>query len=210
MTKKRQLAILGASGHGKVVGDIALLTGWHEVAFFDDAWSSQSTVGPWSVKGDSECLLEQCAMYDGIAVAIGDNQTRLEKLRLFEQQGVELVTLIHPSAVLSCHACVGKGSVLCAGAVISPFTRVGNGCIINTGATVDHDCIIADGVHVSPGAHLGGSVRVGTASWIGIGACVKQNICIGESSIVGMGAVVIRDVLAGVIVVGNPAHEIDS
>jgi len=210
MKKKRQLAILGASGHGKVVADIALLTGWHEVVFFDDAWPALSTVGPWNVVGDASCLLEHCDAYDGIAVAIGDNQTRLEKLRLFDQQSVEAVTLIHPSVVLSRYASVGKGSVICAGAVINPFAKVGYGCIINTGAAVDHDCSIADGVHVSPGAHLGGGVRVETACWIGLGACVKQNISIGEASIVGMGAVVIRDVSAGVTVVGNPAHEIDS
>jgi hypothetical protein len=33
-----RLAILGASGHGKVVADAAGLAGWDEVVFFDDAW----------------------------------------------------------------------------------------------------------------------------------------------------------------------------
>jgi hypothetical protein len=33
-----RLAILGASGHGKVVADAAGLVGWDEVVFFDDAW----------------------------------------------------------------------------------------------------------------------------------------------------------------------------
>lgn len=208
MMARRRLAILGASGHGKVVAEIALLTGWREVVFFDDAWPALSGVGPWGVIGDSRCLIESAGLYDGVAVAIGDNRIRLEKLMFFETMGVEPVTLIHPSAVKSGHASVGKGTVLCAGAVINPFATIGSGCIINTGATVDHDCMIADGVHVSPGTHLGGGVCVETASWIGLGACVKQSIHIGEASIVGMGAVVIRDVSAGTTVVGNPAHEI--
>ena len=32
------LAILGASGHGKVLADIAELSGWSAIEFFDDAW----------------------------------------------------------------------------------------------------------------------------------------------------------------------------
>ena len=30
------LAILGASGHGKVLADIAELTGWDSIVFYDD------------------------------------------------------------------------------------------------------------------------------------------------------------------------------
>ena len=33
-----RLAILGASGHGKVAADAAEQGGWPSVAFFDDAW----------------------------------------------------------------------------------------------------------------------------------------------------------------------------
>lgn len=208
MTNRKQLAIFGASGHGKVVADIALLTGWCEVVFFDDAWPALSSVGPWPVTGNSGRLIEQASMYDGVAVAIGDNRIRLERLRLFEERGLPSVTLVHPSAVISPHASAGNGTVICAGAVINPFAQIGDGCIINTGATVGHDCVLADGVHVGPGAHLGGGGCVEQATWIGLGACVKQSVRIGGASIVGMGAVVIRDVLAGVTVVGNPAHVI--
>lgn len=207
MSNKNRLAILGASGHGKVVADIALLTGWSEVLFFDDAWPEITVVGPWPVIGDSQALLDQPSAYGGVVVAIGDNRTRLDKMRLFEEQGSQPVTLIHPSALISRYASVGKGTVICASAVINAFAEIGCGCIVNTGATVDHDCAIADGVHVSPGAHLGGAVRVDKATWIGLGACVKQCVQIGEDAIVGMGAVVIRDVPPEVTVVGNPARE---
>lgn len=209
MKSNGRLAILGASGHGKVVADAALLSGWDSVAFFDDAWPAVSEVGLWPVVGDSNSLTEQVSKYGGVAVAIGDNVIRLEKLRLFESSGLQPVTVIHPSAIISSFALIGAGTVVCAGAVINPFAEIGFGCIVNTGATVDHDCRIGDGVHISPGAHLGGGVQVGRATWIGLGACVKQCVRIGEDSIVGMGAVVIRDVSAGVTIVGNPAREIE-
>lgn len=43
------LAILGASGHGKVLADIAELTGWDKVVFFDDAWPEVQRNGAWEV-----------------------------------------------------------------------------------------------------------------------------------------------------------------
>lgn len=207
MKKSGRLALLGASGHGKVVADAALLDGWREVDFFDDAWPGVSSVGPWSVIGNSQCIIDNISKYDGVIVAIGDNVIRLEKLTLYEELGLPLVTIIHPSSVISQYARIGKGTVVCAGAIINPFAEIGCGSIINTAATIDHDCKIADGVHVSPGAHLGGGVQVGKSTWIGLGASVKQCIRIGEDSIVGMGAVVVRDVPSGVTVVGVPARE---
>ncbi|NIQ11431.1 acetyltransferase, partial [candidate division KSB1 bacterium] len=55
----KRLAILGASGHGKVVADIAECCGWSEFFFFDDAWPKLQRNGRWSVQGNSQHLTEQ-------------------------------------------------------------------------------------------------------------------------------------------------------
>ena len=47
----KRLALLGASGHGKVVADAALAGEWDEVAFFDDAWPQRQRNGVWPVLG---------------------------------------------------------------------------------------------------------------------------------------------------------------
>jgi sugar O-acyltransferase (sialic acid O-acetyltransferase NeuD family) len=201
-----RLAVLGASGHGVVVGDTALSEGWRDVVFYDNRWPELQSVGPWSVIGTESDLLRSRAEFDAVVVAIGDNRTRLDRQRELAAAGIELATLVHPSAVLSPFAQVGPGSVVFAGTVINAFAIVGAGAIINTGATVDHECVLADGVHLSPGAHLGGNVHVGEASWIGIGAAVRQNIVIGANVIVGVGAVVVKEVPDNVIVFGVPAR----
>ena len=201
----RRLAILGASGHGKVVADAALLAGWQAVAFFDDAWPALSAIGPWTVAGGTDVLLRDSAQLHGAVVAIGDNATRLHKQKELAAGGLVLVSVVHPAAVVSSRAEVGDGCVILAGAVLNPFARLGRGCILNTGASVDHDCELADGVHVSPGGHLGGRVRVGEGSWIGIGASVKENVAIGARVVVGAGAAVIHDVADGLTGVGVPA-----
>lgn len=204
----RKLAILGASGHGKVIADAALCSNWHEVYFFDDAWPTLKEIDSWAVIGDSESLLLNSSEYDGIVVAIGNNKIRSEKISQFQQVGVSLPTIIHPSAVVSQFAFVADGCVILAGAIINPSAQLSMGCIVNTGASVDHDCILHRAVHISPGAHLAGNVSVGDFSWVGIGASVRQNIVIGNGVCVGAGAAVVNDIPDDCTVVGVPAKRI--
>ena len=202
----KHLAILGASGHGKVVADCAELCGWQAVSFFDDAWPGKRANGGWSVMGDTTDLLRRVGEFDGVLVAIGNNAVRQARLRLLAEQGGVLPVLVHPSAVVSRYASLGAGSVVFAGAVLNADCQVGAGAIINTGATVDHDCVLGDAVHVSPGAHLAGGVIVGDRSWLGIGSSARQLVRIGGDVVVGAGAAVVSDVANECVVTGVPAR----
>lgn len=205
----KRLAVLGASGHGRVVADAALASGWQEIVFFDVRWPELIALGPWKVVGDDARLLASGAEFDGVVVAIGANRLRLERFRALTAAGAKMVTIAHPAAIVSRFASVGVGSVLCAGAIVSPFAIIGTASIINTAATIDHDCTLADGVHVSPGAHLGGAVQVGEASWIGLGAAVRQGIIIGSDVVVGVGAAVVSAVGDALTVAGVPARTLN-
>lgn len=201
----RRLALLGASGHGKVVADAALNGGWDSVEFFDDEWPQRLSNGPWSVTGDSPALTARLNEFEGVIVSIGDCALRWGKHQALRAAGAPLVTVVHPAATVSKHAILGVGSVVMAGAILHIGTVMGQAGIINTGATVDHDCRLGDAVHICPGAHLSGNVQVGNGSWVGVGAAIKQGIVIGERVIVGAGAVVVRPVPDGLTVAGNPA-----
>jgi sugar O-acyltransferase (sialic acid O-acetyltransferase NeuD family) len=203
-----KLAILGASGHGKVVADIAELCGWNEIHFYDDNWPTICTNGAWSVWGGTSQLAENINIYDGVIVAIGDNSIRYNKTLYLAERGFRLATLIHPTATVSRYAEIAPGSVVMAGAVVNPYANIGMASIINTAATVDHDCMIAYGVHVSPGVNVAGAVVVGKLTWLGIGATIKQCVAIGHGVIVGAGAVVVNDIADGLTVVGVPARAI--
>ena len=200
-----KIAILGASGHGKVVADIAELNGYNTIDFFDDRFPALSGLEHWRVLGSTEDLLQRALDYDAVIVAIGNNAIRLAKHHHLLQVGATLGTLIHPSAVISRYAKVGVGSVIMANCVINAFSKIGEASIINTAATIDHDCILEDGVHVSPGANLAGGVSVGESSWLGIGCQVKQLITIGNAVVVGAGATVVSNIDDHKTVVGLPA-----
>lgn len=206
----RRLAILGASGHGKVVADAALCAGWGEVFFFDDAWPELERNEEWPVVGDFARLLRQeGADFDAAVVGIGRNDVRLAKMVALKDAGIPLTGVIHPSAVVSRYASIGEGCVIFGGAIVNVRADLGDGCIINTGATVDHDCRLAEGVHISPGANLAGNVTVGEGSWVGIGACVRQGVTIGRNVMVGAGAAVVSDIPDDVTVVGVPAKVVE-
>lgn len=195
----RALRIIGAGGHGCVLADIAEAMGYTDIAFLDAKYPTLTRSGVWNVIGTP-------ADIDGneYALGIGNNKTRTT---LLESISGDPVTLIHPSALISPHAEIGAGSVICAGAVIGPFARLGTGCIINTASSVDHDCVLGDGVHISPGARLGGGVTVGARSWVGIGAAVREYLTIGSDVIVGAGAALVQNVPNDKRIGGVPAKE---
>lgn len=201
----KRLALLGASGHGRVVADAALLSGWGTVDFYDDAWPRLQATSRWKVLGSTDCLISRLNDYQGVVVSIGDCLVRFKKSEVLLKAGATMPVVVHPSAVIGAFTEIGAGTVILAGAVLNADAKVGPSCILNTGSIVDHDCQLSTAVHVCPGAVLSGGVAVGDCSWIGAGATVKQGVRIGAKTIIGAGAVVITPVVDGSTVVGNPA-----
>ncbi|QGZ30563.1 acetyltransferase [Stutzerimonas stutzeri] len=204
----KMLAVLGASGHGRVVADTAECCGWETIVFFDDAWPELQNNGVWPVVGNTAALMERLADFDGVLVAIGSNRTRSAKLHELELAGGRLATLIHPSATVSRYAEVAEGTVVLAGVVVNAGVNIKRGVILNTGCSVDHDCVLGSAVHISPGARLAGGVCIGDESWIGIGASVRQQISIGRNVVVGAGSAVVSNIPNDVTVVGVPARRL--
>lgn len=201
----RTLAIIGASGHGKVVADAALSSGyWAKVEFYDDAWPIKTHNGQLDIVGNTESLFNLRIKPD-VVVAIGNNQVRLAKQRELMNRGFSIATVVHRAAMVSPSAVIKRGTVVMAGAVVNADVKVGEACIVNSNAVLEHDCVLADAVHISPAASLAGGVIVDEASWIGIGAVVIQLKNIGKNVMVGAGAAVVTDLPDHVTAVGVPA-----
>ncbi|MBM6693270.1 acetyltransferase [Pseudoflavonifractor capillosus] len=198
----RRLAIIGASGHGKVVADIARKNGYCEIVFLDDDESVREC-GGYSVIGNSS----HAGQIDSdVFVGIGNADIRKRIQESIPEE--KLVTLIHPDAVIAEDVVIGVGSIVMAGTVINPGARIGKGCILNTCSSVDHDCEVGDYVHIAVGSHLCGTVSVGDGAWIGAGATVSNNISICSDCLIAAGAVVVKDVDSPGTYMGVPARKI--
>ena len=187
----KRLVIIGAGGHGKVIADIATKNGYQEIIFLDDNPSIKDCTG-FEVAG----TLNDCINYKkwDFIVAVGNAKIREQIQEKLSEYNI--VTLIHPGAIISRRVSVGKGTVVMAGAVV------------NSGATVDHDCMIGDYVHISVGTHIAGTVRIGEKTWIGAGAVVSNNISICSDCMIGAGAVVVEDIERSGKYVGIPARQL--
>lgn len=201
----KKLALLGAGGHARVIADMALISGWSSVSFFDEAWPEKSRNGAWDVTGNISMLIENISNFDGVVVAIGDCDTRSKMQQQLVKAKAPLATIIHPGACVSPRANLGIGTVVMANAVINAFASFGDGCVVNSGAIVEHDCSIGEFVHIAPGATLLGTVTVGNHTWIGAGSTVRQGETIGKNVMVGAGSVVVKPVPDGLTVAGCPA-----
>ena len=200
----KQVIVIGAGGHGKVIADIVLAAGDHLLGFLDDARAGQQILGFPVLGGIRDYVNYKDAEF---VIAIGNAQAR-EQIAS-DLEGVRWYTAIHPSAVISpLEVTVGEGTVIMANAVINPGASVGRHCILNTASVVEHDNRIADFVHISVGAKLAGVVSVGKSTWIGVGAVVKNATSICADCMIGAGAVVVKDILESGTYVGVPARRI--
>ena len=197
-----RLIIIGASGHGKVIADIARLNSYTEIAFLDDDRSKSECNGYPVIGRVADARLFPDSSF---IVAIGNAKVREQIQKSLMNKGFSVVTLIHPKAVIGEKVTIEIGSVIMAGAVINSATTIGKGCIINTCASVDHDCNIADYVHVSVGSHIAGTVSIGERTWIGIGATVSNNISITSDCMIGAGAVVVGNITTKGTYMGVPS-----
>lgn len=193
--------IFGASGHGKVIAEIAELNNVNIDGFIDENNSKETIFGYNVVKK---------IPYDtsNIIIAIGDNIMRKNIVKKISKSTFPI--LFHPKATISKTSSLGEGTVVMSGVSINSSTLVGKHCIVNTNASVDHDCVLKDFVHISPNAALAGNVKIGEGTHVGMGACVIQNVKIGKWCTIGAGAVILKDVPDGSTVVGNPGVIIKS
>ncbi len=202
----------GAGGHAKVVIEILRAMGGFDVVGLvdvNDRLRGTTVLGVPVLGGED--LVPSLAV-DGIRhafIGVGGNSSTLRRRLVFDRieiQHLQLVTAIHPSAIISPSAVIGAGATIMAGAIVNAEATVGPNAIINTGAIVEHDDSIGAHAHISTGVRLAGGVRIGEGAHIGVGASVRQNISIGCHALVGAGAVVIDDVSDDTVVIGVPAR----
>lgn len=150
----KDLLILGAGGFGHMIQETAKLLGYEKAVFLDDAVRDPDVVGKCC---DYESFLGQ---YDTAVAALGDNNMRLHWTEKLMEAGYDVPAIIHPSAVVSPSASVGKGSFIMQRAIVNTHTVVEHGVLINSGGVVDHDSYVERGAHIGLGSVVKANCRI--------------------------------------------------
>lgn len=202
---KKEVIIIGASGHGKVVADIVRACGDTVLGFLDDAPDRPGALCGFPVLGPTADYGNYPDAWFIIAIGSAAARSKIAA-RLGD---VRWYTAIHPSAVISpLGTGIGGGTVVMANAVVNPCAKIGRHCIINTAAVVEHDDLLGDCCHLSVGAKLAGTVTVGARTWVGIGAVVSNNLTICPDCMIGAGAVVVTNINEPGTYAGVPARKL--
>jgi len=201
------IVIIGNGGHSKVVKDIITSNqNLHIVGYLDDKFEKnviedEMFYGPISAY---QFLIDKFNELKFI-IAIGHNQTRKQIANKINLEESLYKTLVHPSAIISPSARIGKGTVVMANTVINSDAVIGAHVIVNTGSIIEHGSKVNDFAHISPNATLTGCVQLGEGVHIGAGATLIPNVEVGNWSTIGAGATVINSIPSNITAVGIPA-----
>lgn len=191
MEKIKELLIYGNGGHAKVVADIARLNGYNKIRFIDDSSNNLK-------------FSENLPRID-IIIAIGNNKIREFLQNKVLNLGFNVISLIHPSAIISPSAKIARGAVIMPLAIINADAKIEDGVIINSSSVIEHDCICLSFSHISPSATLAGGIKIGKRTQIGANSVIKECIKICDDVLIGAGSVVVNDIEESGIYAGNPA-----
>ena len=203
--KQRNIILIGAGGHSKVIVDI-INTQRHQwgikyniIGYYDD--DEKSNLYDILYLGKIN-KIENCESNVYFTIAIGDCNIRKKIYEKYDK--LQYISLIHPKSIISQSAIIEQGTIICAGAIIQPDVKIGKFCIINTNSNIDHESIICNFVNINPSATLCGNVFIGNNTYIGANATIIEKIKIGSYNIIGAGCVIIRNTEDNSKLVGIP------
>jgi sugar O-acyltransferase (sialic acid O-acetyltransferase NeuD family) len=187
-TASKRILIVGAGGFGRAVAEAVMAGGQWEVAgFIDDRWPDAPPFGDIAVLGRHTDLVSLTARADGAVVAVGDNRRRSELAQQVLATGLDLVSIVHPRAVVSPSATLGRGVIVMAAAVVGTLARLDDGALVNAGAVVDHDAHVERYAHVGIGATLGGGAVLGAGAWLQQGGVLRTGQRVAAGTVVDRG-----------------------
>ena len=179
------------------------------VGFLDDNLNNKGkSFLELSIYSDSDelpKLIDEHKIEGGIAT-IGNNKIRYGKNQILKAAGLQIITAIHPQALIDSPEHIGEGTIAEIGASIHPGAIIGEGVFLGGGSLVAHGSMVGKYSLIAGGVIFGGGVKVGDFTLVGVGASLSPYVTIGNNVLIGTGAAVTKNLPDNVVAVGVPAR----
>ena|SRR5690554_1591099 len=206
----KEIVIVGAGNHVKVVLDILEKNNQKVLAILDD---DEKLIGnkvfDVQVIGKTSLLDELSPDKYEVIISVGKPENRSYLFQKIKALGFSFINAIHPDTSISTRVKYGEGIIFNAGVTIHPDVVLNDDIILGMNSTISHDVIVGSHSHISPGVHITGECKIGNSVEMGTGAVVLPGLSIGDNTIIGAGAVVTKDITEAGTYIGVPAKVIN-
>lgn len=145
---------------------------------------------------------------DAVIMGLANCQFKQVLYQHYTDLGIEILSYIHPTALVGNAVDVGAGSVLGPYSLATTNVKIGKCNTINVMSTLGHDVILGDFCTISGHCDITGGAELGESVFLGSHTTIIPKVVVGSGAVVGAGSVVIKKIAPGVTVFGNPARKI--
>jgi len=127
-------------------------------------------------------------------MGIANIKYRRPIIERFEGDGATFTGLIHPTALISPSAKIGKGVIISHNSSLGPKVVIGDHNILNSRCTIGHDTVIGSFNFISPQVALSGHTIIGDENMIGVNSCTIPGIKVGSNNVIAAGTIIFKQV----------------
>lgn len=206
----KRIFIIGAGTYGEAMCELSQILGYSVVGFYDDNEKLMNTkVMGIPVVGTISSLVNHDVSDLNFVVAIGNNNLRMRIMDELNMRGANTPTLIHPRALISPSAVIGKGVYIQANAYIWTKTQIGDYCIVSPGVVIAHHTIVGKACLISTLSGIGASIVIEDNVFIGMNVTIMTGVHkVAGNSIIGAKSLILKDTHPDGVYAGVPAKRI--
>ena len=195
----KKLVFFGAGGHCKAALAAVMSSNIYQVEMIGDI-QNKSGASDERILGVPVVSLKDAYSYasaNGLSafIAIGENSKRQEFHVSLIGRGIELVSIIHPTAIVGPKVRIGAGSYVAANCHIGPEVEIGESTILNTMCNIEHESRVGSFCHLGPNSTICGRTEINDCVLLGASSTVLPYLKISSNIVVGAGGVVTRDLV---------------
>ncbi len=192
------IILIGGGGHCKSCIDVIEQEGRFIIAgIVEKSNTIDEQILGYPIIGCDDELPELIAKFRNVLITVGQIKSAKIRMKLFNicnDQNAVLPVIISPTAYVSKHTKIGKGTIVMHQAVVNADANIGVNNIINSKALIEHEVLIGNHCHISTGTKINGQAIIADECFVGSGVTLVNNITICEKVIIPAGTAVFKSI----------------